>query len=503
MAVLEHLEPKPVFHYFEEIAGIPRPSYREKAVSDYLVAFAKARHLEVWQDALWNVVLVREASKGYENEEPLILQGHLDMVCEQDGTVNKDMNREGLDLAVGGDFVYAKGTTLGGDDGIAIAYMLALLDDETLKHPRLECVCTVSEEVGMEGAAQIDLSMLKGHRMINIDSENEGELLASCAGGGRADIALPADRSPFGGETVMIHIAGLSGGHSGTEIHKGHANAARLLVRILTEVSDKTEVRLVALSAGQKDNAIPREALVTVRVADVPLFKKTVETAADAIRLEYAAVEPMLTITIEEPTSLLDVSPDSDPLSPGSTRAVLALCAALPNGVVRMSDVLPGLVETSLNLGICELNRENLHLRYAVRSSVGTAYQALVEQMQLISTFFGAAFARSGEYPAWEYVADSPLREKMVRIYREMFQKELRVEAIHAGVECGLLAGKIPNLDAVSMGPDVLDIHTPQERMSISSVQRTYAYLRQVIEEPDADICTNIPKQHFRSKTIF
>ena len=268
MPICENLNPKDVFRFFEEISRIPRPSYKEKAISDYLISFAQARGLEHYQDSLYNVIIIKEASPGYEEEEPIILQGHMDMVCEKEPGCLKDMEKEGLDLLVEGDYLSAKGTTLGGDDGIAVAYALALLDDQTLKHPRLEFVCTVCEEVGMDGAHAIDCSPLKGHLLLNIDSEEEGVVLAGCAGGGHAEVTLPLIRENVSLSPVLIKVSGLKGGHSGTEIHKGRMNATTLMARVLRFLSGEMELRLADLIGGTKDNAIPRETSAKLYVAD-------------------------------------------------------------------------------------------------------------------------------------------------------------------------------------------------------------------------------------------
>ncbi len=483
MRILENIEPKEVFHYFEDICAIPHASYHEKEISDYLVAFAKKHKLEYYQDDLYNVIMIKEASAGYEEAEPIILQGHMDMVCEKENDCPKDMDREGLDLVVDGDYVSARGTTLGGDDGIAVAYALAILASDVISHPRLEFVCTVSEEVGMEGAQGIDVSMLKSHLLLNLDSEKEGEILASCAGGGSLEISLRVRREDFSGKTVLVHVSGLVGGHSGTEIDKGRANATLLLVRALCDASEATGLRLAAFEGGSKDNAIPREAKALVRVADPTALAETLASVEKAVRNEYSAVDPDICICMEEAVEVKGLSADVQPLDKRSTEVMLTLMQALPNGVIRMSHELPGLVETSLNMGIAYLTENHLTLRLALRSSVASAYDGLKKLVVWVSRGLGATVKASGEYPAWEYVKDSPLRDRMCSIYREMFGKELVVEAIHAGVECGLLAGKIENLDAISMGPDILDIHTPTERLSISSTKRMYDFILRILEE--------------------
>lgn len=494
---LEQLKPADVFRFFREIAEIPRPSGHEKAISDYLVSFAKERGLEWHQDDLNNVIIIKEASSGYEDCRPLILQGHMDMVCEKSPDCGKDMLADGLDLAVDGDWLYAEGTTLGGDDGIALAYALAFLDDDTLRHPRLEAVFTVGEEVGMDGAHGIDLSPLKGSTMLNLDMESEGQLLAGCAGGGRVNILLPAQRVANAAPKKTVFLHGLRGGHSGAEIDKGRASAVCLLTRALRECIGDIPFSLTAMAGGSKDNAITREAAAVLAVP-APLQEKLEEKITElcrTFRREYAVADPDMVLEVldgpeqlpEEMRSLLaaDLSPEDlnlYSLTGEDTRTVLLLITSLPQGVVRMSDHIPGLVETSLNLGITALESNGLHLSYSVRSSVGSAYEELAGRLGFIATQLGANVTRRAEYPAWEFNEESPLREHMAAVYEEMFGKKARIEMIHAGVECGLFSAKIPGFDAVATGPDIIDIHTPQERMSISSVERMYHYLRQVIE---------------------
>jgi dipeptidase D len=482
MRVLENLEPKAVFHFFEDLTQIPRPSYHEKAVSDYLVKFAKDRNLEVYQDDLYNVIIIKEASEGYENVEPIILQGHMDMVCEKNPGVKKDMEKEGLDLEIDGDYIRAKGTTLGGDDGIAVAYALALLDSDTLKHPRLEFVCTVSEEVGMDGAHAIDLSPLKGHLLLNMDSEEEGIVLAGCAGGGSAVVTRPLSREKKDWDRMMIHIDGLVGGHSGSEINKGRASSVELMGRVLRGLTEVTKLRVVALENGTKDNAISREGRVVIAVTSPEAAKTQLATIEKAIRGEYSAVDPDIRITAEEPSGYpADVS-GVDPLAKKDSKAVITLLTALPQGIQRMSDNVQGMVETSLNWGVASVEGDTLSMRAAVRSSVGTAKEALFAKVGWIAKSCGASMDVTGEYPAWEWVDKSVLRDKMARIYKEMFGKELVIQTIHAGVECGLLSEKIPGMDAISMGPDIFDIHTPKEHLSIPSVQRMWDFIVRIIE---------------------
>lgn len=479
--VLAGLEPERVFYYFEEISQIPHPSYHEKAISDYLVAFAKEHHLEYQQDEHNNVIIIRPASSGYENEEPIIIQGHMDMVCEKEADCDKDMEKEGLDLVVDGDIVSAKGTTLGGDDGIAVAYALALLEDETLLAPRLEFVCTTSEETGMEGAHRIDLSICKGKRFLNIDSEEEGTVLASCAGGGRLEVRFGVAWETVCGTRFSIVVDGLLGGHSGGEIDKGRANADLLMARVLRRLAQETEVRLAAFAGGEKDNAIPRRAVAEIVAQDGAAgeVEKWVAEEEGKIVEEFGSADAGIQISVER------VDGAGSVLTAEDTAVVVRLMLSLPNGVVRMSDHIEGLVETSLNLGILKLSDDTFSMTYALRSSVAAAYEALRENMRFVAEGNGAEVEVRSEYPAWQFVEESPLREKMAAVYREQTGKELKVEAIHAGLECGIFAEKIDGMDAVSFGPDMWDIHTPMERLSVSSVGRVYKLLREVISRKE------------------
>ena len=475
MGVLSNLEPKEVFAFFEEISQIPRPSHQEEKISKYLLHFAKERGLELYRDEKHNVIIIKEASEGYEAEPPIILQGHMDMVTEKAADCDKDMTKEGLDLYVDGDWLRAKGTTLGADDGIALAYALALLDSPTLKHPRIEFICTVSEETDMGGAHAVDVSMLRGNRMLNLDSDEEGIALAGCAGGGDVDLNLPVRREAFRGEHVLIEVSGLSGGHSGMEIGKGRASAALLIARVLTALRRDYSFRLVTLAGGAKYNAITREASAELVLADsvsTSAFREAVRAEETVLRNEYAGTDPSLSFT----TKVVDSGAAA--LTAESTEKVLGLMEALPYGVQRMSADIEGLVETSVNLGITELSA----LKYSVRSSVATAFRAVVDKIEFVASCFEASSAVHSEYPAWEYVRESAFRDEAAAIYRELFGKELSVQAIHAGLECGILSGKIKNLDAVSIGPDMKDIHTPEERLNIPSTKRVYDFVVKIIE---------------------
>ncbi len=498
MGVLSGLYPQRVFDHFEELTRIPRGSGNEKAVSDHLVSFAKEHDLFYVQDAANNVIIIKEASAGYETEEPLILQGHMDMVAVKDADCPLSLEHDALEIAVEGDTVYAKGTSLGGDDGIAVAYALAVLEDETLSHPRLEAVFTTDEEVGMNGAAAIDLSMLMGRRLLNIDSEEEGILTVGCAGGVRVHSVIPVNRKRQQGSLARIRIYGLLGGHSGAEIHKQRGNANVLMGRLLNGLSAKVPYALVSCTGGTKDNAIPIEAEAELIIS--PENRETVKSAMAEYERTYqkeyvnrdAGVRIELTIgenggaqTEEKKYLSGDTATDSDyeALDEDSTKTVVRFLASVPDGVQAMSMDISGLVETSLNMGIVRLTGKGLETDHSIRSSVASAKDALREKLTALSALAGGTVSCHGDYPAWEYRKDSQLREQMIVQYREMFGKEPRVEVIHAGLECGLLSAKLPGLDCVSFGPDLTDIHTTSERMHIASVGRMYDYLRALIEK--------------------
>lgn len=469
-----NLQPEKVFKYFEEIAAIPHGSRNTKAISDYLVDFAKAHNLEYYQDAWNNVVMIQKATAGYEDAQAIIIQGHMDMVCEKESDCTIDFEKDGLDLYVDGDFLKARGTTLGGDDGIAVAYALAILDTPEIAHPRLEIVITVDEEIGMLGADAIDLSMLKGHKMLNIDSDIEGHFLTSCAGGMTVETFLPTVYEKAKGLAVTVQVTGLEGGHSGSEIDKEHGNANVIMGRVLKAFMDSMEMGLISLAGGLKDNAIPRECTAELLIEKENLSELEQITASlnAVLAKEYAASDKDVCIKVTEKEEQ-----EAEILTAASMAKVIFYLRNVPNGVQHMSRIMPGLVETSLNLGIMELTKEGLNLVSSVRSSVSTRKEELKEKLEFLAEFLGGEIAVNGDYPAWEYKADSDIRDTISQVYQELFEEEPVFEAIHAGLECGILSGKIENLDCVSFGPDNYDIHTPKERLSISSTEKVWKLL--------------------------
>ena len=473
---LAGLEPAAVFHYFEEICAIPHGSYHTKGISDYLVDFAKQRGLRYIQDSLNNVILFGDGTCGYEDHEPVIIQGHMDMVCEKDADCPIDMDTQGLDVTHDGTYVFAKGTTLGGDDGIAVAYALALLADKSIPHPPLEVVITVDEETGMEGATGIDLSTLRGRKLINIDSEDEGIFTVSCAGGVKSTISMPVERRVVYGPCVKLTVEGLRGGHSGVEIHKNLANANKVMGEFLGRVQKLMPLCITKLQGGAKDNAIPRSCQVTLVALgmDLQRINDVAQQLQQEIREQYD--EPDAIVRGDDVDAL-----GGNALTTECSAKVIALLNAAPNGVQAWSRDIEGLVQTSLNLGVVKLE-DTLNLTFAIRSSVNQEKADLANRLDELAKFYDGTCTHRGDYPAWEYRKDSPLRDTMVRVYEEMYGSAPQVVAIHAGLECGLLSEKLPGLDCVSTGPEMLGIHTSREKLGIASTERVWKYLLEVLK---------------------
>ena len=473
---LQGLEPESVFHYFEEICAIPHGSRNTKAISDYLVSFAKAHGLRYRQDESNNVVIFAPGTCGLEDHESVILQGHMDMVCEKDAGCPLDMAVDGLDVTHDGCCIFAKGTTLGGDDGIAVAYALAILDDNTIAHPPLEVIITVDEEIGMLGAAAMDLADVKGRTMLNLDSEDEGIFTVSCAGGATCTVSLNAERKAVYGPCVRLSVEGLRGGHSGAEIHKNRANANKVMGDFLGRIQKLMPLCLTSFSGGSKDNAIPRACQATVVAMGIGL---------ERINDIAAQLQQEVRETYDEPEALVqafDVDAlGGNALTTAATADVISLLCAAPNGVQAYCPDMPELVQTSLNLGIAKLG-DRFTATFSVRSSVNAEKEGLITKLKELADFYNGTYSQSGTYPAWEFKKDSRLRDVMVPIYTRMFGKEPKVLAIHAGLECGLLGDKLPGLDCVSIGPQMHDIHTSREKLEIASTKRTWDFLLEVLK---------------------
>ena len=473
---LAGLEPAAVFGYFEEICSIPHGSRNTKLISDYLVNFAKNQDLRYIQDDADNVIIFGDATPGYEDHPPIILQGHMDMVCEKDTDCTIDMATEGLDVTHDGNVVFAKGTTLGADNGIAVAMGMALLADKTIPHPPVELLITSDEEIGLLGAAAVDLSELKGKALINLDSESEGVFTVSCAGGCVANIGLPVDRHAVYGPCIRLVVDGLQSGHSGADIHRDRANANKVMGEFMNRIQKLMPLCLTSLAGGSKDNVIPGSCQATLVAMGINLerINGIAEQLQAEIREQYD--EPNATVQAFDVDAL-----GGNSLSTQSTAKVIELLCAAPNGVQSWSKDIEGLVQTSLNMGVVKLG-DRLNVTLSVRSSVNAEKLELLSQLKKLAEMFEADYAEDGAYPAWEFRKESHLRDVMVSTYKEMFGKDATVEAIHAGLECGLFAEKIPDLDCVSIGPQMYDIHTSRERLEIGSTQRTWEFLLAVLK---------------------
>ncbi len=495
MGVLGHLEPKNVFKFFEEMCGIPHGSGNTSAMTAYLMKFAADRGLEARSDGLGNVVIRKPATPGYEAVPGIVIQGHMDMVAVKTPDSMKDMETEGLDLAVDGDYVYAVNTSLGGDDGIAVAYGLAVLDADDLAHPEVEAIFTVDEETGLFGAKAIDMRDIKGRRFLNLDSEEEGVFWTSCAGGIRIESVLPVDMVSVTGQKITVAVKGLQGGHSGADIHKERGNALYLLARVLYHASKEVPFYVASFNGGTVENAIPREATAEIVLAGpeasvsgqgtaynaaerAETFRKAVKALEQDLKAEYAVRDAGLYV---------EVIPGTDELcavySKDSSARLLQMLVAAPVGVQAMSQDMPGLVETSLNLGVVTSDDTKVVVQHSVRSSLESAKTALVEKLEAVFAMADATYTTSGAYPGWAYRADSPLRDKLVRIYEDMFGAKPEIQAIHAGLECGLFLGKQPELDCISLGPNMRSIHTTEEKLSISSTKRVWDFLVAVLAD--------------------
>lgn len=480
MNVLSNLEPYNVFKYFEEICNIPHGSRNTKKISDYCVNFAKEHKLKYLQDNNNNIIIWKKGTTGYENSAPVMIQGHMDMVCEKDADCDIDMENEGLRLRYDNGIISADGTTLGGDDGIAIAYALAILASDDIPHPPLEAVFTVDEEIGMLGAAVLDCSPLKSRIMLNLDSEDEGYLLVSCAGGTTATAHLPYKPVNKNGLKASIIVTGLIGGHSGVEIDKGRANSNQLMGRTLFSLSNKFSFNIISVNGGSKDNAIPRETVAEILLpadTDADAVKECLNKLNEIYSHEYHITDSDIKLVFN-PVSVSD----ENVLDETSTNHVIAMLVNLPGGIQRMSKEIDGLVQTSLNMGILKTLPNEVTASFSVRSNVETEKEELVDRMTCLMRTIGGNVSCTGSYPAWEYRENSPLRDLMVEIFKEQYGKEPVVQALHAGVECGLFANNLPGLDCVSFGPDMNDIHTSKETMDVESVVRTWNYTLEILK---------------------
>lgn len=473
------LEPREVFDWFYTINQIPRESGNEEAISNFLVDFAKERNLEVTRDEVFdevfNVIIKKPASPGYESAEPVIIQGHMDMVCVKTDNSNHDFTTDAIEMVVEGNTLRAKETTLGADDGIVVAMQLALLDGD-YAHPSLEILITTNEETTMAGAAAVQAGQLQGTRLLNIDGEEEGVFQTSCAGGTviSSHFSLEKEAYQVKGYRLMVH--GLKGGHSGMEINQGRGNANLLLFRVLRELAKKEDLQLAQVSGGSRDNVIPSQAVADVVGGDFTSLQQGLKEIEALLKKEYATSDPDLALTLEE-IAVEAVYPKE------LTNRLLNFFALLPNGVQALSQDVEGLVQTSLNNAVLLETDQEVVLQTSLRSSMGSQLEELAEKLAILAQQFGARSERNHDYPSWDFEPNSPLREQCLHVYEEVVGRKASYDAVHAGLECGFLKGALPDCDMISYGPNIYDVHSTKERMDIDSVARTWAFTKALLAE--------------------
>ncbi|MEG2918513.1 MAG: aminoacyl-histidine dipeptidase [Clostridium sp.] len=482
METLKNLKSFEVINFFKKMNEIPRGSGNERAISDWLVKFAKDRNLEVIQDEALNVIIKKAATKGYENAPIIIIQGHMDMVCEKNQGTNHDFEKDPIAFIIDGDFIKADGTTLGADNGIAVAYALAILDRNDISHPALEVLVTTEEETGMGGATNLRPEDLKGRILVNIDSEEEGVLLVSCAGGVRAKFSVPVTYENTEGKysSLAIKIRGLKGGHSGMEIKKERGNANKLMGRFLMDLNAIVDFKLASINGGAKMNAIPREAdaMVLVRAEEMCKVKDKIKQWTGIFENELQGIDDDFKLTCEVVDGIDKVFSDD------TKRNVLRTLFMLPNGVQTMSMAIEGLVQSSTNVGVVTTTGEAVEFENAVRSSVASLKRSIMDQMIVLAEMLNCVIEFESDYPEWQYNPNSKIRTVFEEVYEKTFGKKAEISAIHAGLECGLIGDKFNgNLDQISFGPNIFDVHTPDEHISISSVDRMYTYLINVLSD--------------------
>ena len=479
MSEIRNLEPKLVWEFFDDITRVPRPSKKEEKMSAFLVDFAKKHNLECQCDAIGNVVIRKPASKGYENRPIVVLQAHTDMVCEKNSDKVFDFNNDAIQTYIDNGWVKADGTTLGADDGIGIAAALALLIDESIEHPALEALFTVDEETGLTGAFNLGEGMVKGKYLINLDSEDEGEVFIGCAGGidTLAYLPLAEEAAPSDYAYYKVAVSGLLGGHSGDDIDKGHANSNKWAARIAERVVRLFGAKLSYFDGGNLRNAIPREAYIILGVPSdkAAAFESDVNAYGDALCAEFAIVEKgakVETSKVEVPAKVL---------APLTQHNLLSALIGIPSGVLAMSSAMPGLVETSTNLASVKFTEDNIVVTTSQRSSVESAKEYAMLHVESVFAASGFEVVHSDGYPGWAPNPNSALLECTKSAYKRLFGAEPKVRAIHAGLECGLFLEKYPHLEMVSFGPTLRGVHSPDERLEISTVDKFWKLLVEVV----------------------
>ncbi len=475
--LIQNRKPASVFRFFEDICAIPHPSYHEEKVADYLCAFAADRGLEYYRDDLHNVLIKKPATPDRKDAAPILFQGHTDMVCVKTADSTIDFMKDGLSLYIDGDFLRAKDTTLGADDGIAVAVMLALLDGELSSHPALECLFTAAEEVGLDGAEGFDYSKIFARKMINMDSEDLGIITAGCAGGLRSTLTKTCERIPVKGECLKISLQGLFGGHSGVDICSGRANANKLMGRMLAKWQKaEGEAHLISLNGGSKDNAIPSICEAVIATADAQKTTALIEQTASQIATELAKDDSgfFVTVTPVQAPEMMFSTADSAQL--------IAILATVDNGVKEMNYNIKGLPEWSRNLGVITTTSDEVEFVFASRSAIESRLDASIDELDALGRITGCVTKHYSRYPGWDYAPVSPLRDLYAHAYREITGKDAIVDVIHAGLECGIIVSKLPDLDVISVGPDMRDVHSPDERLNLSSVEIFWQTIEKLIE---------------------
>ena len=480
MSVIEDLEPKLVWKHFDEIRKIPRCSKHEEKIREHILDFAKNNNLQTKTDKTGNVVIIKPGTPGMENKPTVILQGHMDMVCEKNSDVDFDFTKDPINLKLDGDILTADGTTLGADNGIGLATSLAILEDTTLKHGPIEALFTIDEETGLTGAFAMESDMLNGKILLNLDSEDFGVITVGCAGGGDSKIELPFKTQPINGglESITIKVSGLRGGHSGVDIHEQRGNAVKLLTRMLWKVKDDYKFYITEIKGGDKHNAIPREAYAKVSVdkSEKDKFVSTLKNEGKDILEEIKPIDPNFKTEIENIEKLHTTLTDE------SQTKLLNLLHGLPHGVDKMSYDIPTLVETSTNLATIAFNDDNIAIGMSTRSSIKSALQDFRDRIRATAELSGAKVSEGKPYPGWKPNLDSNILDLSKKIYKDMYKEEPVVEAIHAGLECGIIGERFPGMDMISIGPTIKNPHSPEELVDVSTVGKFYKYVLKLLE---------------------
>jgi dipeptidase D len=480
MSAIDNLEPKSVWKQFDEIRKIPRCSKHEEKIREYIIDFAKKNNFKFKVDKPGNVVISKPASTGMEGKPTVILQGHMDMVCEKNSELKFDFTKDPIQLKLNGDILSADGTTLGADNGIGLAISLAILEDKIIKHGPLEALYTIDEETGLTGAFALESNMLSGKILLNLDSEDFGVITVGCAGGGDSKIELPIKKQPIDGDldSIIVKVSGLRGGHSGVDIHEQRGNAVKILARMLWKASDDNDFYINNLAGGDKHNAIPREAIakISINKNDKDKFINTLKAEEKDILEEIKPIDPNFKMEVQKNQDFKTT------LTKDSQNKILDLLHGLPHGVDKMSYDIPNLVETSTNLAKVSFNENNAIISLSTRSSIKSALQNLRDRIHAISDLSGAKVTEESAYPGWKPNLESNILKLSKKIFKDMYGKEPKVEAIHAGLECGIIGEKFPGMDMISIGPTIKYPHSPEEQLHVSTVNKFYKYLLKILE---------------------